>query len=222
MKLEQQHSIQTNWWLSWFSGDVSSTRQKILLSAFQEIHLNGYQASSIQNIINQAGVTKGALYHHFKSKHELVLALFDEVYTQYVENTFIKPMANSDDPIGVLVATLNHIKDQMSDEDVALGCPVDSLAQEMAPIDEDIQQRVDKIYQYKQQKMVEAFKRGQQAGTVKKDIPAESIALMTMATLQGCMGIAKSARSVDALIQCGLGLIHYLEQMRISPANNNA
>ncbi len=215
MKSEPNIEISHNWWLSWFSGDVHSTRQKILLAAFKEIHLNGYQAASIQSIINQAGVTKGALYHHFKSKHELVMALLDEVYAEYVENTFIKPMQDSDDPIAVLVGTLNTIKSQMTDEDIALGCPVDSLAQEMSPIDEAIQQRIDQLYQYKRENMVEAFQRGQDAGTVKKEVSAESIALMTMATLQGCMVMAKSARSVDSLIQCGAGLIHYLSQMRI-------
>lgn len=214
MNIEVEAIIDRNWWTTWCTGDVQNTRQKILLAAFKEIHFNGYQAASIQSIINQAGITKGALYHHFNSKHEMLVALMEEVHTQYVENTFIKPMEVTDDPISALTQTMHAIKDKMSDEDVALGCPLDNIAQEMAPIDEEIQAIVDRLYKRKQQVMVAAFERGQAAGNVTKDISAESISLMIRATLQGCMGIAKSARSVDALIQCGMGLIHYLEQLR--------
>jgi len=214
MSLSPHIEIKDDWSLHWFAGETHSTRQKILLAAFTEIHRYGYQAASIQNIIDQAGVTKGALYHHFKSKHEMVVALIDEVHSEYVENTFIRPMQGSDDPITVLIQTLYAMKADMSVEDVELGCPLDSLAQEMAPIDEQIQRRIEQLYQRKHKQLVAAFERGQVAGKVKQDISANSIALLIMATLQGSMGIAKSARSVDVLIQCGEGLIHYLEQLR--------
>lgn len=203
-----------DWSLSWCGHETIDTRQKILLAAFKEIHLYGYQSASIQNIINHAGVTKGALYHYFKSKHEMAIALLDEFHAEYVEHTFIQPMEGTDDPISVLIGTIYSLKDKMSDAQVAQGCPLDSLAQEMAPIDEQIQARVDKLYQYRLEKLVEAFERGQAAGKVKQEISAESIALMVTATLQGCMGLAKSARSAKVLTQCGKGLIHYLEALR--------
>jgi TetR/AcrR family transcriptional repressor of nem operon len=215
MKLYPQVEHRDDWWLSWFDGDVQSTRQKLLLAAFREIHFYGYQAASIQNIINQAEVTKGAFYHHFKSKHDMVVALIDEVYTNYVENTFIKPIQDTDDPISALIQVLYGIREQMSDHDIVLGCPLDSLAQEMAPIDEEIQRRINTLYRYKLKKLTTAFRRGQVAGNVKRDVSADSIALFIMATLQGCMGIAKSARSVDVLTQCSEGLIHYLYQLRV-------
>lgn len=220
MNIEVQTDMQQNWWLSWFSGDIQNTRQRILLAAFREIHLCGYQAASIQNIIDQAGVTKGALYHHFASKHEMVLALIEEVYATYVETTFIQPMRESDDPVTTLVETLNAAQEKMSEQDVSLGCPLDSLAQEMAPIDPDIQHKVETLYQQKQLALIEAFRRGQAAGKIRQDISARSISLMFLATLQGCMGIAKSMRSIDALIQCGEGLIHYLEQLRVQPPDS--
>ncbi len=207
-------TVHRNGWINWSPAEAQETRHKILLAALMEIHTYGYQATSIQNIINLAGVTKGALYHHFNSKHELLIALLREVLAQYVENTFIKPMNDTDDPITTLTQTLYAFKENMTDEDVALGCPLDNIAQEMAPIDGRVQQIVNRLYQRKQKAMVAAFERGQAAGNVKQDIGADSIALMIRATMQGCLAIAQSARSVDALTQCGTGLLHYLEQLR--------
>ena len=206
-----QHS---NWWQSWHQQPPESTREKILYAAFCEVHLNGFQAASIQNIINSAGVTKGALYHYFSSKDEIGYALLDEVFTQYIENTFINVLRDTDDPIAALVAHLNDTGAQMSEEDIALGCPLDHFSQEMAPIDAEFQKRLDRLYKKKNTAMVEALKRGQMAGNVTRDVSAESIALMINATLQGCMAIAKNSRSLETLMECGAGLIHYLEQLR--------
>ena len=185
-----------------------------MYAAFCEVHLNGFQAASIQNIINSAGVTKGALYHYFSSKDEIGYALLDEVFTQYIESTFIDVLRDTDDPIAALVAHLNETGAQMSQEDIALGCPLDHFSQEMAPIDVEFQKRLDCLYKKKNTALVEALKRGQMAGNVTRDVSAESIALMINATLQGCMAIAKSSRSLETLMECGAGLIHYLEQLR--------
>ena len=201
-------------WIGGFSGTDRSTRQRILQAAYHEIHYRGYQAASIQSIIDQAGVTKGALYHHFRCKHDLVLALIDEVYSQYVRETFIQPLRDNDDPVSALIDILHTLQERITDESVALGCPLDNLAQEMTPIDEVIRQKLEQLYQYKRETIIAAFQRGQMNGTVNRNSNAESIALMVMATLQGCMGMAQSARSAKVLVQCGRGLVHYLEQLR--------
>ncbi|NIQ76006.1 MAG: TetR/AcrR family transcriptional regulator, partial [Gammaproteobacteria bacterium] len=61
----------------------------------KEVHLNGFQSASIQNIIDAAGVTKGALYHYFDSKDAIGLALLDEIFTKYVETNYIEPISNT-------------------------------------------------------------------------------------------------------------------------------
>ena len=61
------------------------TRKALLGAAFNEIYHRGYQAASIDEILKNAGVTKGALYHHFESKKALGLAVIDEVLRHGVD-----------------------------------------------------------------------------------------------------------------------------------------
>ena len=214
MKIEKNPNPEQGWWLSWYQDPPETTRDRILFCAFKEVHLNGFQSASIQNIINAAGVTKGALYHYFDSKDAIGLALLDEIFTKYVETNYIAPISNTNDPITTFIEFLQASGSKMTEEDVALGCPMDHFSQEMAPINQQFQKRIDRLYQKKSDALVSAFKRGQVAGNVTREVPAESIALMVTATLQGCMGIAKNTRSLDSLMQCGEGLIHYLESLR--------
>ena len=180
----------TNWWTSWCGQQSGDTRGRILMHAFKEVHLNGFQAASIQNIINGAGVTKGALYHHFSSKQDIGFALLDEVFTQYIISSFIEPISQGDDPITALREHLEETGSQMSEEDIMLGCPLDHFAQEMSPLNKEFQSRIDALYKNKHDALVDAFRKGQEAGNVTTDIAPESIAMMIDATLQGCMAMA--------------------------------
>ncbi|MCZ6508759.1 MAG: TetR/AcrR family transcriptional regulator, partial [Acidobacteria bacterium] len=58
--------------------DPKATRDAILQAATREIHTNGFRSAGLDSILAEAGVTKGALYHHFGSKHELGLAVLEE------------------------------------------------------------------------------------------------------------------------------------------------
>ena len=59
--------------------DPDATRDKLLQAAFEEIYRRGFQAASLDTILAKAGVTKGALYHHFPDKAALGYAVVDEV-----------------------------------------------------------------------------------------------------------------------------------------------
>lgn len=53
------------------------TRAHILMAAQQLFSKNGYDAAGVAEICAQAGVSKGAFYHHFTSKHALFLQLLE-------------------------------------------------------------------------------------------------------------------------------------------------
>lgn len=61
------------------------TRQAILDSALALFESQGFHATSVQAVADHAGVTKGAFYHHFESKEELVQIIHDEFVDYQLE-----------------------------------------------------------------------------------------------------------------------------------------
>jgi AcrR family transcriptional regulator len=53
------------------------TRSRILEAAIKLFSNHGYNATSVDHICAEAGISKGAFYHHFESKQALFLALLD-------------------------------------------------------------------------------------------------------------------------------------------------
>jgi AcrR family transcriptional regulator len=61
------------------------TRTKILDSAAKLFSTRGFGAASVDEICAEAGISKGAFYHHFESKQALFLALLDN-WLQAIDN----------------------------------------------------------------------------------------------------------------------------------------
>ena len=55
------------------------TRDALLVAARELFGQQGYAATSTEEIVERAGVTKGALYHHFADKEQLFRAVFEQV-----------------------------------------------------------------------------------------------------------------------------------------------
>ena len=56
--------------------------------AFEEVYVYGYASTSVDAILKKAKVPKGSMYHHFKSKKELVLAMVEERLFVKMDNFF--------------------------------------------------------------------------------------------------------------------------------------
>lgn len=71
------------------------TRARILEAAVKQFAIHGYNAASVDSICEQAGVSKGAFYHHFKTKQDVFLALLDgwlQTFDQAIEESKDRPV----------------------------------------------------------------------------------------------------------------------------------
>jgi len=190
------------------------TRERLLLAAYQEMHLNGFQSSGLAQILERAGVTKGALYHHFKNKSELGYAVIDEIIKDQVLKGFMEPLETIENPIDGLIDLINGAGNNFTLQDIELGCPLNNLAQEMAPVDEVFRLKLNAIYELWIDFMKGLLLKGQQDGFVQKDIDCHQMAILIVATLEGCLSAAKISQNLDSLQYCGAGLIQHLNFIR--------
>ena len=61
------------------------TVEKILEVSLALFNEKGYEKTTIQDIVNALGMSKGAIYHHFKSKEEILDAMIDRMTEQILE-----------------------------------------------------------------------------------------------------------------------------------------
>jgi TetR/AcrR family transcriptional regulator, transcriptional repressor for nem operon len=190
-----------------------ATRQKLLERAFEEIHRNGFRAASLESILADAGVTKGALYHHFASKTELGYAVVDEVVRPWMEQVW-QPVTAADNPIDAAIGVIRERLRERSQMALTIGCPFNNLTQEMSGLDQGFRERLSAILHDWREATASAMRRGQANGTVCADVDARAAAAFVISSVEGCVGMAKAAQSREFLEAGFRGLIEYLEHLR--------
>ncbi|MGN0622662.1 MAG: TetR/AcrR family transcriptional regulator [Oscillospiraceae bacterium] len=58
---------------------MGDTKEKILMTALQLFARDGYEAVSVRNIAQELGMTKGALYRHYKNKRDIFDSIVDRM-----------------------------------------------------------------------------------------------------------------------------------------------
>ncbi len=70
--------------------EAEETKKKIVESAVELFETNGYQATRIEDVAEKAGLTRGAVYWHFKTKvdlYEYILAMFEKRLDKLIEES---------------------------------------------------------------------------------------------------------------------------------------
>lgn len=97
--------------------DGQLTRERILELAHELILKQGYAATSLEQILERAGVTKGAFFHHFKSKDELARALVDRYLAdeqQVFEETLRRAEKLTSDPLQQVLVGLALLEEMFA------------------------------------------------------------------------------------------------------------
>jgi AcrR family transcriptional regulator len=103
-----------------------ATRAALIAVARELFAERGYAAVGTEEIVRAAGVTRGALYHHFAGKKELFQAVYEEVERQLVERIAESAMASASDPLQALRAGAQAFLDACEDPAVQRVALVDA------------------------------------------------------------------------------------------------
>jgi AcrR family transcriptional regulator len=92
-----------------------ATRAALIAAARELFAEQGYAAVATEEIVRAAGVTRGALYHHFAGKRDLFRAVYEGVERQLVEQIARGAMASAHDPLAALRAGAQAFLDACED-----------------------------------------------------------------------------------------------------------
>ncbi len=190
-------------------------REALLDAAFDEMYLHGFRAAGIEVILAISGVSKGSLYHHFGNKHGLGYAVIEERVKPLVRERYLAPFLEAEDPAEGLKEMGRRMEEELMKTGILeRGCPVNNLVQEMSGVDEGFRQRLAEILEEWQGTVADGLRRGQEAGTVNRDIDPREAATFVVATYLGAVGFAKNALDVMPFDLCRRAVEGYITTLQ--------
>lgn len=160
---------------------AQETRQRILEAAARVFAHEGYGQAAVEDILTEAGISRGAFYHHFSGKDEVFRALLDEHLEQeFVELRGLGPADSVREVLDRYVAfQLNHIESELSDE---------SLGMEFwaaAAHDDSLRSAVNDFHHRTLGLTADMIRAGQSAGALRTDLDVEAAGFLLQALFEG-------------------------------------
>lgn len=110
----------------------TDTREKLIEAAMELFFYQGYEATSVAQILEKAGAGSGSLYYFFRDKEDLALAVAQKYLVMLRPVLFDPVYAEESDPIERIFLLLANYRKGLIMTNFRLSCPIGNLALEVA------------------------------------------------------------------------------------------
>ena len=185
------------------TNDPKGMRARILDVAADLFQRQGYNATSVHDVVRAAGTTGGALHHHFATKKVLGLAIIEERVAPEVEATAILPVNTASSAAAGIRNVFNGVADTLEHNRAVTGCPLNNLALELSRADPDFREAVNAVFD----RWRAALSFRLHADHPDMEEPrAHDLATLVVASYSGAMAMAKASQTAEPLRACAAQL----------------
>ncbi|MCU0729961.1 MAG: TetR/AcrR family transcriptional regulator [Hyphomonas sp.] len=169
------------------------TRESLMEAAFGLVRTNGLAATTVDDICTAAGVSKGAFFHHFKSKDELAAATachWSEVTEPFFAGAAYHQL---EDPLDRLLGYVDLRAEMMAGDIAAFTCVVGTMVQEAWATSPAVQAGAWDSMSRHAEALVPDIEAAKASRGIGDEVDARSLALHTVAVVQGAFILVKAS-----------------------------
>ncbi|MBZ4690801.1 MAG: transcriptional regulator, TetR family [Cereibacter sp.] len=192
-------------------------RSRLLAAATHLIRDRGFAATSVEAICREAGVTKGAFFHHFPSKDALGVAAADHWAAMTGQLFAAAPYHAPEDPLDRVLAYLAFRRALLTGAIHEFTCLVGTMVQEVHTSSPEIREACARSITGHAATLEADIDAARQRYGVGGDWTAASLALHTQAVLQGAFILAKAGQGARIVADSLDHLTRYIEQLFDTP-----
>ena len=171
--------------------------EQVLDAAMKAFWANGYESTSLADLVSVTGLHKGSLYQAFGDKHSLFIQTLKR-YLQNIRHHKNQILESADTPLGGIRAVLHGFIDMSeADSDCPQGCMAVKTLVEMAPHDAEVQRIMNEHKSGMQASIVKRVAQAQADGETGTDKSPEMITSLIMIFMDGLATQATGPMNAD-------------------------
>src|SRR5262245_30983003 len=187
------------------------SKTKILDAALEVIRTKGYSATTIDDLCEAAGLTKGSFFHHFDTKEELALAAAEHFGTMAAGLFAQAPYRAKTDPLDRVLGYINFRASILRGELPEYTCLLGTMVQETYETHPAIRDACDRYISAHAAEVAKDIAEAKRLHAPDAPWTAESLALFTQAVLQGSFILAKAKNGPEVAVENVRHLRRYVE-----------
>jgi AcrR family transcriptional regulator len=190
-------------------GRAKKTREYIIAKAAPVFNRQGFSGTSIRDILEGSGLTKGSIYGNFSSKEDLAVAAF-EYNLDRISTLILSSVERDGNACDRLIALARSHGENFEHVRELGGCPILNAATDSDDMNPLMREKVNRSIEAWKKTIVSIIRKGQELGEIKPDISAGDFALLFILNIEGGLMLAKTTddkRHLELAIRHILSLV---------------
>ncbi len=202
-------------------GKSEETRRHIIEKAAVLFNQRGFHGTSISDIMEATGLTKGGIYGNFKKdgidkkgvKEEIALAAFKYAVAA-VANEIRTRTSVIDSSIDKLKTVVYFYKERVLNPPIEGGCPILNTSIEADDNMPVLQSKVVEAIKYWHHGLVRTVEKGIEKGEIREDIDADLFASRFIGTLEGGIMLSRIHNDVNKFMPMASQLLEMIDGIK--------
>lgn len=179
----------------------STTKEKLVQAGVKLMLAKGFNATSVDEMCEEAGVTKGSFFHYFETKEELAkeaVNYFSNSQMQQFESGQYNTLS---DPLDRLYGFLDFMIKGVKNTGVTPSCLIGNLSQELSQTHSEIRSVCDHNFSWHNQRIQNLIEQAMKAHPPNVEIDAAGLARYLTATIQGSLILSKASQDTSLMAE---------------------
>jgi TetR/AcrR family transcriptional repressor of nem operon len=183
------------------TAELPETKRKLVDAGVKLMRAHGFNATTVDDICAEAGVTKGGFFHYFKSKQEIAkaaVARFQEGKIRDFQNAPFRKLA---DPLDRVFGRLEFAKEAAGGQErLTKGCLIGMFAQELSFTNPELRDVCKDLFARVAQDFETDLAEAKALHAPKAAFDPKNLAMMYVSIVQGSLMLAKASGNNDVLL----------------------
>ncbi|WP_425235181.1 TetR/AcrR family transcriptional regulator [Ulvibacterium sp.] len=194
-----------------------ATMQRMQVTGLELFYKKGYYNTSVDDILKELSLSKGAFYYHFSSKEDFFIQIVENLVVRKIYSMLIEPIEGHENPLDLITNCFEDALETAVHNELDYGFVLSNFINEFNGRNPKIMKHLSDILKIWEVNLVSSIQKGKFNGHIDRHVDAEGVAIYLMSSYIGIrtlmVEMAPSARKYRFMTQ----LRQYFKSIQTKP-----
>ncbi|MDB2606406.1 TetR/AcrR family transcriptional regulator [Zobellia sp.] len=162
-----------------------ATMQRMQVKGLELFYKNGYYSTSLDDILKELSLSKGAFYYHFESKEDFFIQIIENLLSRKMYSMLIEPIEGHDNTLDSITHCFEDALETAVHNEFDFGFVLSNFIHEFNGKNDAIMKQLNDILRIWEVNLVSAIQRGKFNGHIDRHVDSEGVAVYLMSSYIG-------------------------------------
>jgi AcrR family transcriptional regulator len=184
-----------------------ATMHRMQVAGLELFYKNGFYNTSVDDILKELSLSKGAFYYHFESKDDFFISIIQNLVVQKVYHMLVEPISGVEDPLNAISNCFDEALETAEHNQLDYGFVLGNFINEFNRKNPEISKYLHDILKVWEVNLITALQKGKTDGFVDRHVDSEAVATYLISSYMGI-------RTLMVEGNCKMLRYKYMQQLR--------